>query len=101
MASSIYKNTSPYYSTEMASGYLDVMTARDIPAESDDILFELTKTYENRPDLLAHDLYNDVGLWWVFAVRNRNVIKDPIFDMTAGVKIYLPKLSTIKTALGL
>lgn len=101
MASSIYKNTSPYYSTEMSSGYLDVMTFRDIPPEDDDILYELTKNYENRPDLLAYDLYNDVNLWWVFAVRNRNVIKDPIFDMTAGIKIYLPKLSAIKTALGL
>jgi hypothetical protein len=77
------------------------MTFRDIPAETDDILFEVTSTYENRPDLLAYDLYSDVNLWWVFAVRNKSIIKDPTFDLVAGVKIYLPKLSSIKKSLGI
>jgi len=97
---SIYNSTSPYYTTGYANGYLDVINFRDIPAQTDDIYFEITKNYENRPDLLANDLYNDVGLWWVFAVRNRATIKDPIFDFIAGTKIYLPKITTIKTALG-
>lgn len=96
-----YLKTSPYFLTNTTNGYLDVITFRDIPAESDDILFEVTKNYENRPDLLAYDLYSDVSLWWVFAVRNKNVLHDPIFDMTAGTKIYLPKITTIKTALGI
>jgi hypothetical protein len=77
------------------------MKFRDIPAETDDILFEVTSTYENRPDLLAYDLYSDVNLWWVFAVRNKSTIKDPTFDLVAGVKIYLPKLSSIKKSLGI
>jgi hypothetical protein len=77
------------------------MTSRDIPSQRDDILFTVTKQYENRPELLAYDLYGDVNLWWVFAVRNKNVIKDPLFDFNAGLKIYLPKLSTLKDSLGL
>jgi hypothetical protein len=85
----------------MTSGYLDVIDFRDLPEETDDILFEVTKNYEYRPDLLAHDLYKDVGLWWVFAVRNKSVIKDPVFDLESGVKIYLPKITTIKLALGI
>jgi hypothetical protein len=96
-----YSKTSPYYSTNSANGYLDVMNFRDIPAEADDILFEVTSTYDNRPDLLAYDLYGDVNLWWVFAIRNKSKIKDPTYDMVAGVKIYLPKLSSIKAALGI
>jgi hypothetical protein len=96
-----YSKTSPYYATNSSNGYLDVMTFRDIPAETDDILFEVTSTYENRPDLLAYDLYSDVNLWWVFAVRNKSIIKDPTFDLVAGVKIYLPKLSSIKKSLGI
>lgn len=96
-----YKNTSPYYATQEAAGYLDVMTFRNIPSETDDILFEVTNTYENRPDLLAFDLYKDSSLWWVFAVRNSSIIKDPIYDLVAGIKIYLPKITTIKTALGI
>lgn len=98
---SMYTKVSPYYSTDDSNGYLDFITFRDIPSETDDILFEVTNNYENRPDLLAYDLYGDVGLWWVFSVRNKNVIKDPVFDLISGTKIYLPKLTTIKAALGI
>lgn len=95
-----YTKTSPYFNTSMVNNYLDVINFRDIPKEKDDILFELTSTYEHRPDLLAYDLYKDQRLWWVFAVRNRSVIKDPVFDMVAGVKIYLPKASTLQRVIG-
>lgn len=98
---SIYSKTSPYYTTEDKGSYLDTMTFRDIPASSDDILFTVSQQYSHRPDLLAYDLYGDVNLWWVFAVRNKDKIKDPVYDMVAGQKIYLPKLSNINTALGL
>lgn len=96
-----FSNTSPYYTTKQPNGYLDIISFRDIPSQTDDILFTVTKTYEHRPDLLAFDLYKDVNLWWVFSVRNTNIIKDPVYDMIAGIKIYLPKLTTIKTSLGI
>lgn len=95
-----YNSTSPYFATPEVNGYLDVIEFRNIPAETDDILFEITPGYQYRPDLLAYDLYDDVGLWWVFAVRNKSVIKDPVYDIVAGVKIYLPKITTIRNALG-
>ena len=97
----MYSKTSPYYTTPVTNGYLDVMEFRDLPNERNDTLFEVTATYENRPDLLAYDLYQDAGLWWVFAVRNKRTIKDPVYDLKAGVKIYLPKMSTIKSVLGI
>lgn len=96
-----YSKTSPYYTTTFSNGYLDIMSFRDIPPESDDILFEMTANYEYRPDLLAHDLYSDASLWWVFAVRNKNILRDPVFDMVSGIKIYLPKITTIKRSLGI
>ncbi|NBO99387.1 MAG: hypothetical protein EBU90_04565 [Proteobacteria bacterium] len=92
----MYSNSSPYNNTPIVNGYLDILNLPDLPRETDDILFEITKVYENRPDLLANDLYKDSNLWWVFAVRNKQVLKDPVFDFTAGTKIYLPKMSTIK-----
>jgi hypothetical protein len=95
-----YSKESPYFRTEIVNGYLDVMSLRDLPNEKDDILFEITNTYENRPDLLAYDLYQDARLWWVFSIRNKNKLKDPIYDMKAGTKIYLPKMTTIKKVLG-
>jgi hypothetical protein len=95
-----YSKTSPYYLTNDTGQYLDVLTFRDIPAQVDDILFTVTQQYTHRPDLLAYDLYGDVNLWWVFAVRNKTTIKDPVYDMVAGQKIYLPNLATINSALG-
>ena len=96
-----YNKTSPYYSTTATNGYLDVINFRDIPAQADDILFEVPKNYEYRPDLLAYDLYGDSNLWWVFSVRNPSVIKDPVYGMSSGTKIYLPKITPLKASLGI
>ena len=96
-----YSLSSPYYSTPQTAGYLGIMNFRDIPMQKDDALFVLTKTYEHRPDLLANDLYGDVKLWWIFAMRNKSVIQDPIFDMVAGTAIYLPQPATLKRVLGI
>jgi len=98
---SYFSSTSPYYKTNITNNYLDMFEYRSILSENDDVLFEITKTYEYRPDLLAFDLYKDVNLWWVFAVRNRSIINDSVFDFIPGTRIYLPKLSNIKTALGI
>lgn len=96
-----YSNTSPYAKTSQTKEYLDIIFFVDLPSQVDDIEFELDKKYEYRPDLLAHDLYEDVNLWWVFAVRNKSTIKDPVFDFVSGIKIFLPKITTINSALGI
>jgi hypothetical protein len=96
-----YNNSSPYLNTDQSKGYLDVISWRTVPAETDDILFTVTASYKHRPDLLAHDLYQDPGLWWVFAQRNPSVLKDPVFDLEPGIQIYLPKLSSMKRTMGI
>ena len=95
-----YSSKSPYYTTRYNDGYLDIMQNRRIPKYSDDQQFTITQTYQYRPDLLAQDLYDDSELWWVFAQRNPNSIVDPIYDFRVGTRIYLPKISTLKKALG-
>lgn len=95
-----YTSTSPYFTTQFTQFYLDVMTNRPIPRESDDVYFKLNQTYQYRPDLLAFDLYQQPGLWWVFYQRNPNTLTAPPWDFEAGVQIYLPKISTLRTALG-
>jgi len=96
-----YKQSSPYFATGYSENFLDVMTNRPIPRQADDQYVTLNQAYEYRPDLLAYDLYEDSNLWWVFAQRNPNTIKDPIWDFKTGIKIFLPKISTLKTALGI
>jgi hypothetical protein len=97
-----YKTSSPYYISNMVNNqFLDIMEDRHIPKSSADILFVINQTYHLRPDLLASDLYNDPGLWWVFATRNPNRLKDPLFDFIAGTSIYLPQYSVLRSTLGI
>ena len=95
-----YNNSSPYLNTDQSKGYLDVISWRTVPAETDDILFTVTASYKHRPDLLAHDLYQDPGLWWVFAQRIPNTLTDPLGSFTKGTTIFLPKLDTLRATLG-
>jgi hypothetical protein len=95
-----YNSTSPYSTTEYSQFFLDVMTNRDIPKLGDDQMFVINQTYQYRPDLLAHDLYDTAELWWVFYQRNPNTLTAPPLDFRAGVKIYLPKITTLRSTLG-
>jgi hypothetical protein len=97
----VYDATSPYYQTGFTQFYLDTMVNRPIPKENDDKFFKINQTYQYRPDLLAYDLYNSAGLWWVFYQRNPNTLTKPPIDFVAGTLIYLPKMSTLRTVLGL
>lgn len=96
----VYDSTSPYYNTSYSQFFLDVMVNRPIPKESDDQLWEITQTYQYRPDALAFDLYSNASLWWVFYQRNPNTLQAPPLDFVAGTKIYIPKITTLKSTLG-
>lgn len=98
----VYPATSPYYESQIVNNqYLDVMVNRPIYQDPTDQYWQISPIYNLRPDLLANDLYNDSRLWWVFAQRNPNKLKDPLYDFVQGVSIYIPTLSTIKSSLGL
>lgn len=95
-----YDSTSPYFTTGYSQFFLDVMVNRPIPKENDDQLFKINSTYEYRPDLLAFDLYDNAGLWWVFYQRNPNTLYAPPLDFKADTLIYLPKITTLRNVLG-
>jgi hypothetical protein len=96
-----YSTSSPWNKTKFtALGSLDILRIRPIPAEGDDPQYTIEPQYTHRPDLLAYDYYGTPKLWWVFAQRNMDIIKDPIFDMTAGTTIFLPKPDKLKKVLG-
>ena len=65
------------------------------------MLYTVQVQYTHRPDLLAFDLYGDKNLWWVFSQRNIEILKDPIFDLIAGIEIYIPKGAALTRTLGL
>jgi len=97
----LYDSTSPYFDTGYSQFFLDVMVNRPIPKEDDDLTFTINTTYQYRPDMLAYDLYQNAALWWVFYQRNPNTLAAPPLDFAVGVQIFLPKMTTLKSALGI
>jgi hypothetical protein len=96
-----YSKTSPYSSTERFAFFLDVANIPAIPLNADDVQYRIDNIYKHRPDLLAFDLYGDSALWWVFSIRNPNVLQDPIYDFLPGATIFIPKKDVLTAALGL
>ena len=92
---------SPYANTEITdTGFLDILAPVPIPVGANDVVYEILPAYTYRPDLLAFDLYGQKELWWVFAQRNLDILKDPIFDFKAGTSIYLPQKSLLSAVIG-
>lgn len=88
-----YSPASPYGSTPLANQYVQYLDYWQPPALStstSDTVVTIDSKYHNRPDLLSYDAYGTAKLWWVFAVYNSNIIKDPIYDLVTGVTIVIP-----------
>lgn len=100
MTKAKYKKTSPYYTTPQASWYMGNLNLRHVNPDVTDTIVTIENKYHERPDLLSYDLYGTADYWWVFMVRNPNLIKDPIFDQTQGKTIYVPTMSRLTTLMG-
>ena len=98
---SMYSSTSPYHGTPNWGQFLDVWQTKTIPADVTDARYQIDPPYNLRPDLLAYDMYQDANLWWVFAVRNPDILLDPIFNFVAPTIIYVPTKAVVQQALGL
>lgn len=96
-----YNSSSPYSGTKSFGPFLDILEYRPITKKADDVTYVIDAVYKYRPDMLAHDLYDDAGLWWVFAARNPNTIKDPVFGFVPGLTIYIPQKDTLVSDLGI
>ena len=82
-----YGSQSPWAKTKIKNNqYLDVLTIRPVPKQDDDVLYEVQPQFTHRPDLLAYSVYGTSKLWWVFAQRNMDILKDPVFDLVPGIK---------------
>jgi hypothetical protein len=84
------KDTSQYLSTPIKDWYLDLMVPRKVPKNPFDKIISIPAAYDQRPDLMSQAEYGTPRLWWVFAVRNPDLINDPIQDFVAGLEIYIP-----------
>lgn len=84
------KDTSQYFSTPTENWYLGLWNNRKVPSSDFDKIIIIPPAYDQRPDLLSQELYGTPKLWWVFCVRNPDLITDPMADFVAGLEIFVP-----------
>lgn len=93
----IHKKTSHYTKTAIKDFYLDLWEPVDVPETSNDTKYVIESKYHKRPDSLSYDLYGSSRLWWVFAMRNKNTLIDPVDDFTSGTTIYIPSKESVES----
>jgi len=98
--SASYSKSSLYHGTSTWGPFLDVWSGKTIPADVTDAVYQIDSAYNLRPDLLAYDMYKNSGLWWVFSVRNPDILLDPLLSFTSGTIIYVPTLAVVNQAIG-
>ena len=80
--------------------FLDMNNLPTFRGSVSDEVYTIEEDYNERPDLLAHKLYETSELWWVFATRNPDIIVDPIRDFRTGVTIAIPSAESVLRATG-
>lgn len=90
-----YKEQSFYAKTKQYDFYLDILEPRTVVESPDDKEYVIEPKYHLRPELLAYEIYGDVNYFWVFCVRNPDLIIDPIEDFVAGKIIKIPSVENI------
>lgn len=91
---SFHRDDSFLKRTGLYDTFLDVNNLPTIPQLVSDETYVIEQKYNNRLDLLAFDKYGSTRLWWVIALRNLDIIKDPSRDAVAGLEIRIPSKNT-------
>lgn len=86
-----FKDTSPYLQTPIKNWYLDLWVPRSVPKSDFDKIVIIPPAFDQRPDLMSQQEYGTPRLWWVFAVRNPDLLIDPINDFVSGLEIFVPE----------
>jgi len=92
----MYSKSSPYAKTYVVGDYLDIMAPRAVIQDSSDETYTIESQYHMRPDLLAYQKYGSSKYWWMFAMRNKDTLIDPIQDFKAGTTIKIPKIENLR-----
>lgn len=90
---SVYKNTPQTW-------YLDQYNPIIIPAADDDIDYVIPQKYHQQPWMLSKEVYNTERLYYIFAITNMNILKDPVYDFKTGTTIVIPSYERIQRLLG-
>jgi hypothetical protein len=94
------KDSFMYNAEKINDIFLGVNNLPALQKSIKDEVYIIGHGYDERPDLLAHSIYGKSSVWWVFALRNPDIIQDPIRDFKAGTEIILPAVESVQKLIG-
>jgi len=89
-SSNYYDQRSFLKDTEFRNFYLDVSKLPKVSTAVGDMI-QVPPECENRIDLFSYQQYGSSRLWWVIALANADIIKDPTWDFKAGMVVFVPR----------
>lgn len=92
----IYTGDSFYAITPIRGRFLDIWKPIELSSNLTDLVYVIPKKYELRPDLAANFFYGNPRLWYIFGLRNKDLLIDPIYDFKADLEIFVPTRDSIQ-----
>jgi hypothetical protein len=80
--------------TSIKNFYLDVSKLPVINYTKGDYVI-VPPECENRIDLFSYQQFGTSRLWWVIALANADMIKDPIWGFKSGMEVFIPRDSAL------
>ena len=72
--------------------YYKALKYPNIPLSINDIY--VITTSGDRLDLLANQFYNDVRLWWIISIANRDILRKDSYSLKPGLELRVPTNTT-------
>lgn len=94
-----YDNRSFLKDTEFKNFYLGTSKLPKLSLSMGDQV-QVPPECENRIDLFSYQQYGSSRLWWVIALANADIIKDPTWDFKAGMVVFVPRDANLTSSTG-
>jgi hypothetical protein len=94
----LYDQRSFLKNAEFRNFYLGVNKLPNISLQVGDLV-QVPPECENRIDLFSFQQYGSSRLWWVIALANADIIKDPTWDFKSGMTVFVPRDTNLTSTL--
>lgn len=94
-----YDNRSFLKDTEFKNFYLGTSKLPKLSLAVGDRV-QVPPECENRIDLFSYQQYGSSRLWWVIALANADIIKDPTWDFKSGMVVFVPRDANLTSSTG-
>jgi hypothetical protein len=86
----------PVYS-KAGCAFFGVWVRPNVKRDGDEKIITIGDENRGQLDLIAHEEYGDRSLWW--AIASMNFIRSVSDEVVPGLRLVVPKLANIKSAL--